>query len=456
MRKIVIEPLQGLTHEAFALMHREMGAASREDEIVLRLPGRLPALDPFRHGQLLHLVISWGRGAARPVLDLTGGPFSVEEFEGLLPSSDIILIACGFAVSVFGVQGSPGWHEHLDLVKAALLHKAATAWNNDAGSLVLAHHWPELAHSGLTHAASAEGWKINEEARTLYHAVWPDPATPESLRDPFSHLGEHVRPSATGEPVIERLNADSTPFATLAQRAFRFEGLAEELANAHSTSGKPAHDHLGEVLFELFQNTDWHGRQITEGFTGRSFQSFRFSTLAYSVAQPTEIDAQPVVGAYVRNLIAGLNAEGRGRVSQVVIGVVNLVDSGMGLAKSAAQNLGQSHLLNETTEMNFLKLALEKNIKVSFKQMGNIGLSRVQLILTNLRGFMLVRTGSVEIHRDFVARPVRPRSAGNHSRDPQFFDWIPGNYEQLDAGPHKGTDVTVAVPIQIIMESDRE
>jgi len=226
--------------------------------------------------------------------------------------------------------------------------------------------------------------------------------------------------------------------------------MAYELATAVRQQPKPLHDVVGEILFELIQNTEWHATKWPGGRTGANCRVIHFREFSFTRDQLREAEKfDPHFVAYVRT-VANFALERQKHITHVRFGAATIVDSGAGLARSVALSLDEEHLLDNRTEVGYLIRALNKSLKVRRADMGNIGLTRVQQSLTNLRGFMSIRTGTVEILRDFATRPFEqlPEIAGPIPRA-LFLDWVPDNNEDFYVGPRLGTAVTVVYPVDL-------
>jgi len=219
---------------------------------------------------------------------------------------------------------------------------------------------------------------------------------------------------------------------------------------------KPIHDEIGEVLFELVQNTEWHASRWIGGKTGASCRVLSFREYWYTrdqIRAAEEIDRS--FARYALDVVAAAEQRCGREVQRIALGSTTVVDSGVGLAKSLALTLDEGHLYNSETEINYLRKALGKNFKVSRRfSMGAIGLIRVQQSLTNLRGFMSVRTGTVELLRNFIDRPFEPLPERPKPASPALlFDWIQPDAEDFIVGPRVGTAITVVYPVDFEVSS---
>ncbi len=248
-------------------------------------------------------------------------------------------------------------------------------------------------------------------------------------------------------PVGHPLAESATPFVPLASRTLSPTGRALELATQTRVQERRISDEVGEVLFELIQNTEWHGLPPQSG-NGRGCRVVSFDVAKTSRSTlPSLPETDSYFARYAEALLDEFAAD-PSVDSSVLLGVATIVDSGLGLARSAASALKQDHLFTTSNEVTYLIKALDKSVRVSRRAMGNIGLPRVQQLLSNLRGFMSIRTGQTEIHRDFLRNPFEDlaRHEGR-TRPSQFVDWLPETYEDFAVGPRVGTDVTIMFPV---------
>jgi hypothetical protein len=222
------------------------------------------------------------------------------------------------------------------------------------------------------------------------------------------------------------------------------ERVAAEMISAIRVQSKPVTDDIGEVLFELVQNTEWHTARRPGGRTGRNVRVITFDRVvmgAQQIAALREEDSS--FARYVENCLR-VHSQG---ARNVTLGVASIIDTGVGFARTAA--LASGATVDESNEISFLIAALGKTVRTSRAQMGDIGIPRVQQLLSNLRGFMLVRSGRIEVRRDFIERPFEPinRTSPRASMSSQFVDWIPSRTEDFMVGERVGSEVTFCLPL---------
>ncbi|WP_262002011.1 hypothetical protein [Microbacterium sp. Mcb102] len=420
--------------------------------VALTLGDDLHPTSPGQFSAWLQLVFTWGQDTLNRVLVLPS--MTVARVRHRHPLSDVELVAVLLADTIIS-DNIVVTAELQPLAKAALTERRVLTSHSGDGdgatqSLLLAAHTFTNRSSPELHAPADGRLGIEETARTLYHDLWPSPAP---VRKPLLEFGEQARRVGDDVYVTRTLptsDVPGTPFRNLGSRAPQVRGLALELASKVRVRQKPLHDEVGEILFELVQNTEWHASQRAGGRTGANYRSLTFREYTYTpqtLNRAGEFDRN--FAAYLRDVARDAQTESGRSITRMTFGSITVVDSGVGLARSVARSLGEEHLLNEGTEVKYLTRALAKHLKRRRVDLGNIGLARVQQSLTTLRGYMSVRTGSVEILRNFVDRPFDPvmPDVVNHAQPPLMLDWIPLDPDDFVVGPRLGTAVTITYPV---------
>lgn len=446
---VQIRLTQETTRESLRAMHEQISAAA-DGSVTLQLSDSLSSRTPGQYGAWMQLVLTWGQTVNERPLVLERRTFERMTERGSV--SDIELLAVFLATKVL-VEEQDVTTDAQSRARVVLKsRKTLTAHRGDGGaesmSLLLAAHTFSNRTSPDLHAPSQGELAVEETARTLYHDLWPLPAAPETLRAPLTEFGEVTVPHPS--PHIRRTRDDGQAAPTLGARAPRVRGLALGLATRVRQQPKPLHDEVGEILFELVQNTEWHASTWPGGRTGANCRAVTFREYRYTredLEHAAEFDPQFVT--YARAAVDNARDQTRQRVDAVAFGAVTVIDSGVGLARSVALSFNEDHLLNAGTEISYLIEALRKNLKRRRLDLGNIGLSRVQQSLTNLSGFMSIRTGNVELLRDFVARPFEPLTdRPQKPAPPLVLDWIPPLESDFVVGPRVGTAVTIVYPVE--------
>lgn len=431
--------------------HEALAALDADAIVALHLGSNLHPRTPGQFSAWTQLVLTWGQNFRNTQLHISAETLTRAGNPAAL--SDIELLAITLAARVYGPDGEEVT-DQLDVAARAVLEQrnVLTEHTGDGGepswSLHLASHTFSNRTSPELHARWDGKLAIEETARTLYHDVWPSPTSPFALRPAMVEFDEIAVPE--GSPTHVTREREDSGFRSLGSRAPQPRGMAYDLATAVRQQTKPLHDEVGEILFELVQNTEWHATKYPGGRTGANCRLIHFREFSFTREQLREAESfDPHFVNYVRT-VANFALERQKHINHVRFGAVTIVDSGAGLARSVALSLEEEHLVGPTTEIGYLIRALNKSLKVRRADMGNIGLTRVQQSLTNLRGYMSIRTGTVEILRDFASRPFEEVSEVAGVIPPALFlDWVPDNPEDFYVGPRLGTAVTVAYPVDL-------
>lgn len=439
-------------------LHEAIESHDPQSPLILDLPTTLPDGGLADFGLRMQAILTWGQRATRPVLRLIDYEHG-DDGTIFDDASDFHLVAASLAHAILDRGENEVTTDLAPLLRIALASKrelpglSPERLERGRHSILLASHLPRQSRSLDLHTKKEQSWSIDEEARTLYHDVWPEAGATASLRDPWIDQDEQLLPESapthvarTEWPIGHPLADSGIPFSPLAHRTLRPTGRALELAMRTRVQERLISDEVGEVLFELIQNTEWHGLPQSGNGRGCRVVSFDIAKVDRgALADLPETDSY--FAAYVAALLDEIELSSN-LDNAVLLGVASIVDSGPGLARSAAAALNQDHLFNEANEVTYLIKALDKSVRVSRRAMGNIGLPRVQQLLSNLRGFMSIRTGRTEIHRDFVRHRFEDLKAQEgRSRPSQFVDWVPNSFEDFAVGPRVGTDVTIMFPV---------
>lgn len=420
------------------------------ESATLVLDDGLHSTTPGQFSAWMQMVFTWGQDVIGRNLELTAA--TVERFQTRTSLSDVEVFAAILAESITS-GGTDVTSDVQEAAREVLVQRDALTKHDGDGegamsSLLLAAHTFSNQTSPDLHARWEGKLGIEESARTLYHDIWPSGMP---VRKPLLEFGEVTVRAGEHAYVTRRAGADGQ-FATLAARAPQIRGLALELATTVRQQPKPVREEVGELLFELVQNTEWHAVEQSGGRTGANCRALSFREYTFDA---DDLDAarlyDPPFATYARSILDKVREErGHPEVHQVTLGTMTIVDSGVGLARSVAAALGEEDRLTRNTEISYLIRALSKHLRRRRFELGNIGLARVQLLLTNLSGYMTVHTGSVDILRNFVSKPFDTIDPSKpHAPAPALMmEWIPEDPDEFIAGPRLGTAITVAYPVE--------
>jgi len=459
LTKITLD--EGTTTSQLRSFHREVAVDHTVAEITLGDPEQYRSLGAVKYGALLQAIFTWASEVedARLVLPR---PWLDQVSTGWI-RSDIHLAALVLANHVNGVARGSYGAAVAECITRSLAGKGAIASSDfddgeAAKSIVLASHSLNYRWSPDLHLLNNGTPEIEESSRSLFHDIWRTSDDARTLRTPILQQDEIALPVADEHPThIARTawpkrhpnHGTGVPFTPLVARTVRPRGVAEQIYSHRLNRPETTLSGIGSVLFELIQNTQWHatgpGRaKGVEGCRIFRFGEERITRDSLSTART----AHRGYGEFVSRVLEVPQENGLGVATAVTLATINIIDHGVGLAASAATSRGESDLLNPSSEVNYLRMALAKGIAVSQLSMSNIGLPRVQQLLSNLDGFMLIRTGSTEIYRDFRTNPFG-LTAGKPTpkKRAQFIEWIPVAADEFDVGPRVGTAVTIAIPV---------
>jgi hypothetical protein len=292
--------------------------------------------------------------------------------------------------------------------------------------------------SASSELSSVRSKTADSNARTLYYRVSLDSSDREQDRAALGE-GEEVLSDAwqrrylirTRYPVghPKRDNAIFTPLGARVLQLtdadlIRWEG-------AHPRGSSPA-DWLGEALFELIQNVERHASTSLRGAP----LPYAISGLLVDTRSVSSLTKGATPGSPSANFISRLAAATRPRPSRLV--AVTVIDSGEGLAHTAARRIAGASIRSESDEIHFLKQALAGTPQGQGRPLHGFGLARVSDLLSELGGFVRIRSGSLSVFRDFIAHPLkRP----NDSVTNWQFDHADGGHNR------RGAAVTLLIPV---------
>ncbi len=191
---------------------------------------------------------------------------------------------------------------------------------------------------------------------------------------------------------------------------------------------------FGTILHELFRNTDDWAKQDASGVEYR-----RSVRGILSETREFKIDSLPSDRSPLHSYLARSELH---RDSKVRFIEISVFDSGPGLAARWLQKRLEKTDISD--EFAACIECLQKHNSSSEQTHTGVGLHEVFRLLSELRGFLRLRTGRLALFRDFVDVPMQDVEFGGTS---ELFDWESGTKEISQRSCVEGTVLTMLVPL---------
>lgn len=384
------------------------------------IPGKVSTTDPLALPLALQSVVTWSRfnngGVVRSSLDFAG-PHAAAS----LQRNVVLLTAVLMAATV---ETPAGQDVTADARRAArgALEGAQTIPTRGSGqtvgvdrSVIAADHV-----SGLEYPSGLYRRAVNRATREVTHEI-DSYARELYARDYVSEAARSDWPLGWRALDMGRVSR-TTQAETLAV----FRGEAYE---------------LGQVLFELMQNTHDHARTDEAGY------SLRRSVRGIHVHSHTQTRRELMDGAaahrdlaeYFAQLPAGPETSSLADSDRLRVLSVSVFDSGPGLAARILWETGFRHNATRAEELRGMLDALRRSDLQGKPGLRGMGLTRVQRYLNDAGGYAMVRAGRYRLSRDF--RRFRFMEEGDNQHH-----WY-GNVSNPSPGTRvSGTVFTIVVP----------
>jgi len=399
-------------HSPAALERYAQFLAGRDpdEQVDLQIPSTLKGDDLGGLGAVGQLIVTWARrrtpgtlrtyvpGTTAGQIDASSSRLSAVE---TLAESDHGLLALLMSSRVVDVKGE----SLLGLTTAAASETLAKA-----GQVATAKHGRKVALFVADHRANN---------------------APFALYQPIS---SHV-----ARPAVRTRDE----FGSLANELLKVIGLG-------ASSDKPSIEQqqaLGTVLYQLFKNThDWARTSADDRNYERSVRILRSEYVADSLPMHLK-HAQGDTGlqTYLKHDQHKGEPRFGAKTDMRRFLEVSILDSGPGLAARAlqSQNIVAPSLAQEHEA---LIVCLKKHMTSSQHPGRGNGLHVVQELMTELRGYMKVRSGRLAMVRDYVRDPYTRKDAA----EPWLRDWRSGSAQPTDLAPVAGTFISFIIPITYI------
>jgi hypothetical protein len=200
---------------------------------------------------------------------------------------------------------------------------------------------------------------------------------------------------------------------------------------------------IGRIFTELFKNTHEHGSRDLdrEKWLKPAVRTIYTKTLNLGeVAAQNMVAGADVLASYIASL-SDHNIERRRYLE------LGIVDSGLGFYQRwQADHSGESlaELPNIKQEYEIFEKCFSFRSTSSSEDHKGMGLPTVMERLTELKGFMKVRSGRLSLYRDFNSQPYQLNG------DCVFYDWNtmqPGTLNPTAMSNTAGVSITLLVPL---------
>lgn len=205
---------------------------------------------------------------------------------------------------------------------------------------------------------------------------------------------------------------------------------------------KPCLDSLGAILYELFSNSDeWAKTEYDGRPVDRSLRGIRVEQYADSHdVLLKHVRGSPPLNRYLSHANLA-RSDPRRRFVEIAV-----FDSGPGLAQRWLEKAISEDEPVEP-EYNAVLDCLKKRGTTSPRSHRGLGLDRVMKTLTQLQGFLRIRTGRLALYRDFLVHPYDPEKLGS-SQEPFMLDWESDKREPSRRERVEGVLFTMLIPIR--------
>lgn len=193
---------------------------------------------------------------------------------------------------------------------------------------------------------------------------------------------------------------------------------------------------LGELLAELIDNTEQHGKSdYIRGKTSRSVRAATFTTHMMTVGQESEsyCGKSGPIAEYIKSF--------RQKTETLNILEITIFDSGPGIYRSFL-NLPLNPDLN--TEASYVMSSFMNGATSKPYGFGlGRGLDRARKILNDRKAYLSLRTGRLAMYRNFNSTPIA------YEDDVGLFDETTGNnFNFTEMNNVEGVAYTILVPLQ--------
>jgi hypothetical protein len=252
---------------------------------------------------------------------------------------------------------------------------------------------------------------------------------------------DHERRFAAPETLYQPAEGDEDE--TLPRSTEGFRSLASELRTAIGGKTRRARrgrqssqdDGLAALLRELVRNThDWGRRHPDTGAYDRSVRGVRIELHNLGPTELRKATTEPVLADY-------LTRTEPNKGDRLHLVELSIFDSGPGLAAWRLHETG--HRATQPDEYDAVRACLRTHFSSSHESPRGIGLHEVLGTITELGGLLRVRTGRMQLYRDFAKLPYDTA----HDRDEPYLENWDTRSGVTAAPPVSGTFYTLLFPL---------
>ncbi len=158
---------------------------------------------------------------------------------------------------------------------------------------------------------------------------------------------------------------------------------------------------LGDLIFELIENTEQHGKSDYED--GKSSRSVRGLIIDYKMVSRNK-KSQSIGGEdhIISEYLESFKVDDK----PLHLLELSIFDSGAGIAKNLASSQN-FNISNINDEVDIVSKSFAKGITSKANKQGyGRGLNNVKNVLNERRGFFSIRTGRISVYRNFNMNPL--------------------------------------------------
>ena len=394
-------------------------------------PSRFPT--PMEHSALMQTLITGGRSSRISTLQLGPRVSSPSILRSLLVA-DELLVALLVSNRVLRADGQLVNIDARSALSTHMTQRKFIDLGEGRNSIVLSTLDDAMSWSPDVMSGEGDSASTDLSARTQFFRVTADGLGIENSQSGTGSGEEIVEDDHRRRWLVRTAWPASHPlygqaFSPLGDRVLRPTKNMQRRWQLHHPKGSSPSDWLGQVLWEIFQNTERHGMRSGGAPIRRAV---RMLTSA-DVESDTRTDT--VTGPFAAYIDRIRSAHG----DATPISVTAIIDSGDGLAQTAAER-ARHVIADEADEIAYMKLAARGDSHSPDRPMRGFGMKVVATLLSETDGYMQIRSGSLSVWRDFGASPFSMTTPDSP------LDWTFDLEDRTSPHRRAGSVVTIAIP----------